>query len=233
MADYSFDVVSKVDMNVIAEAVSAAGKEISNRYDFKGTNSNIELNEKENELKLTSADEYKVAALRDVLFTRLAKRGVALKNLTQGKVEAALGGNAKQSIKIQQGIPSEKAKEISRYIKDCNSKWPPPFRGISCACRPNPKTNCRLRRPNCAKKILGWTCNLPITDRSIHEKNPFSLTGRRLLCSGLCRTGRSAELLPAPGFNARGTAAAPTALLLPLWRVKRNSGPPSTRKTTN
>ena len=79
MADYSFDVVSKVDMNVIAEAVSAAGKEISNRYDFKGTNSNIELNEKENELKLTSADEYKVAALRDVLFTRLAKRGVALK----------------------------------------------------------------------------------------------------------------------------------------------------------
>ena len=122
MADYSFDVVSKVDMNVIAEAVSAAGKEISNRYDFKGTNSNIELNEKENELKLTSADEYKVAALRDVLFTRLAKRGVALKNLTQGKVEAALGGNAKQSSKIQQGIPSEKAKEISRYIKDCKLK---------------------------------------------------------------------------------------------------------------
>ena len=122
MADYSFDVVSKVDMNVIAEAVSAAGKEIANRYDFKGTNSNIELNDKENELKLTSSDEYKVGALRDVLFTRLAKRGVALKNLTQGKVEAALGGNVKQSIKIQQGIPSEKAKEISRCIKDAKLK---------------------------------------------------------------------------------------------------------------
>ena len=78
MADYSFDVVSKVDLNIISEAVNAAGKEIANRYDFKGTNSTLELNEKDNELKLTSADEYKVAALRDVLFTRLAKRGVAL-----------------------------------------------------------------------------------------------------------------------------------------------------------
>lgn len=122
MADYSFDVVSKVDLNVISEAVTAADKEIANRYDFKGTNSSIELNQKDNELKLHSSDEYKVAALRDVLFTRLAKRGVALKNLTQGKVESALGGNAKQSIKIQQGIPSEKAKEISKYIKDAKLK---------------------------------------------------------------------------------------------------------------
>ena len=115
MADYSFDVVSKVDLNVIAEAVSAADKEIANRYDFKGTHSSIELNQKENELNLHSSDEYKVGALRDVLFTRLAKRGVALKNFTQGKVEAALGGTAKQSIKIQQGIPADKAKEISSF----------------------------------------------------------------------------------------------------------------------
>lgn len=122
MADYSFDVVSKVDLNVIAEAVSAAGKEIANRYDFKGTNSTIELSEKDNELHLRSSDEYKVSALRDVLFTRLAKRGVALKNLTQGKVESALGGNAKQSIKIQQGIPADKAKEISKTIKDAKLK---------------------------------------------------------------------------------------------------------------
>ena len=114
MADYSFDVVSKVDLNIISEAVNATGKEIANRYDFKGTNSTLELNEKDNELK--------VAALRDVLFTRLAKRGVALKNLTQGKVESALGGNAKQIIKIQQGIPSDKAKEISKYIKDAKLK---------------------------------------------------------------------------------------------------------------
>ena len=122
MADYSFDVVSKVDLNVIAEAVSVAGKEIANRYDFKGTNTSIELNEKDNELNLRSSDEYKVGALRDVLFTRLAKRGIALKNFNQGKVEAALGGNAKQSIKIQQGIPSDKAKEISKTIKDAKLK---------------------------------------------------------------------------------------------------------------
>lgn len=118
MADYSFDVVSKVDLNIISEAAAAADKEIGNRYDFKGTNSKIELNEKDNQLKLMSSDEYKVAALRDVLFTRLVKRGIALKNLTQEKVESALGGTAKQIIKIQQGIPADKAKEISKYIKD-------------------------------------------------------------------------------------------------------------------
>lgn len=129
MADYSFDVVSKVDLNIISEAVAAADKEIGNRYDFKGTNSSIELNEKDNEIKLMSSDEYKVAALRDVLFTRLAKRSIALKNLTAGKVESALGGTAKQTIKIQQGIPSEKAKEISKYIKDAKLKVSPSIQG--------------------------------------------------------------------------------------------------------
>ncbi len=122
MADFSFDVVSKVDVNVISEAVSAATKEITNRYDFKGTNSSLELNAKEGELKLASSDEYKVNTLRDILFTRLAKRGVALKNLIPQKIEAALGGNAKQLIKIQQGIPAEKAKEISKTIKEAKLK---------------------------------------------------------------------------------------------------------------
>ncbi len=118
MADYSFDVVSKVDLNVISEAVSAANKEITNRYDFKGTNSNIELNQKDNELKLASSDEYKVNTLRDIIFTRMAKRGVPLKNFLPQKIEAALGGNAKQTVKIQQGIPADKAKEITKVIKE-------------------------------------------------------------------------------------------------------------------
>ena len=123
MADYSFDVVSKVDLNIISEAVSAANKEITNRYDFKGTNSNIELNQKDNELKLSSSDEYKVNTLRDIIFTRMAKRGIALKNLIPQKIEAALGGgNAKQTVKIQQGIPSEKAKDITKTIKDAKMK---------------------------------------------------------------------------------------------------------------
>ncbi len=122
MADYSFDVVSKVDLNVISEAVSAANKEITNRYDFKGTNSSIELNQKDNELKLASSDEYKVNTLRDIIFTRMAKRGIALKNLQPQKIEAALGRNAKQTVKIQQGIPADKAKEITKAIKEAKLK---------------------------------------------------------------------------------------------------------------
>ena len=122
MADFSFDVVSKVDLNVISEAVSAANKEITNRYDFKGTNSSIELLQKESELKLASSDEYKVNTLRDIIFTRMAKRGIALKNLQPQKIEAALGGNAKQTVKIQQGIPADKAKEITQTIKDAKLK---------------------------------------------------------------------------------------------------------------
>ena len=108
-------------MNVIAEAVSAANKEITNRYDFKGTNSTIELNQKDNELKLGSSDEYKVNTLRDIIFTRIAKRGIPLKNMLPQKI-AALGGNAKQTVKIQQGIPSDKAKEITKAIKDAKLK---------------------------------------------------------------------------------------------------------------
>ena len=122
MADYSFDIVSKVDLNVIAEAVSAANKEITNRYDFKGTNSTLEMNQKDNELKLGSSDEYKVNTLRDIIFTRIAKRGIPLKNMQPQKIEAALGGNAKQTVKIQQGIPADKAKEISKTIKEAKLK---------------------------------------------------------------------------------------------------------------
>lgn len=122
MADYSFDIVSKVDLNIISEAVAAANKEITNRYDFKGTNSNIELNQKDNELKLASSDEYKVDTLRDIIFTRIAKRGIPLKNMAPQKIESALGGNAKQTVKIQQGIPADKAKEITKKIKDAKLK---------------------------------------------------------------------------------------------------------------
>ena len=122
MADYSFDIDSKVDLNVISEAVSAANKEITNRYDFKGNHSTIELNQKDYELHLGSSDEYKVNTLRDIIFTRIAKRGIPLKNMQPQKIESALGGNAKQTVKIQQGIPADKAKEISRAIKDAKLK---------------------------------------------------------------------------------------------------------------
>ncbi|MDR1124079.1 MAG: YajQ family cyclic di-GMP-binding protein [Elusimicrobiota bacterium] len=118
MADFSFDVVSKVDLNLIEEAIAVAKKEVANRYDFKDSGPDIQLLAKDNIIKLSCADEYKVKALYDVLLTRLSKRGVAVRNFTPQKIEAALGGAAKQDIKIQQGIPAEKAKEMVKLIKD-------------------------------------------------------------------------------------------------------------------
>lgn len=120
--DFSFDVVSKVDMNTIGECVQVALKEVTNRYDFRGTDSKIELLKKEFHIKLQSADEYKVTALLDILNMRMAKRGLPLKNFTPEKVEDALGGTAKMKLKITQGIPSDKAKEIVKAIKKTGMK---------------------------------------------------------------------------------------------------------------
>lgn len=123
--EFSFDVVSKVDMHAVEDAVNTANKELFNRYDFKGTNSSITLNRKENKLELASSDEYKIKALYDVLLTRLSKRGVPLKNMSPEKIESALSGTVKQVVKIQQGIPAEKAKEMVRLIKGSKLKVTP------------------------------------------------------------------------------------------------------------
>lgn len=125
MADFSFDIVSKVDLNLIEEAINVAKKEIANRYDFRDAKPSLELVQKENLIKLSCSDEYKVKALYDVLLTRLSKKGAALKNFQPQKIEAALGGSAKQEVKIQQGIPADKAKEIVRVIKDSKLKVSP------------------------------------------------------------------------------------------------------------
>jgi hypothetical protein len=122
MADFSFDIVSKVDLTLVEESINNALKEIVNRYDFKDTNSQIELNKKELTITLTSSDEYKIKSLYDVLITRMAKRNLPIKNLQPQKMENALGGRARQLIKIQQGIAQEKAKEIVKLIKDSKLK---------------------------------------------------------------------------------------------------------------
>ena len=121
-SDSSFDVVSKVNMQFVSEAVSAALKEVSTRYDFKDSGSNIEFDQKAGALTLQSADEFKLKALLDVVNTRLAKRGLPLKNFEPQKVETALGGTARQKVTIAQGIPSEKAKEIVAEIKKAGIK---------------------------------------------------------------------------------------------------------------
>ena len=120
--EFSFDVVSKVDMNLVEESINIAMKEVINRYDFKNSNSNIDLDKKENIIILITSDEYKIKTLYDILLTKMSKRNLPLKNFKPESIENSLGGQVKQIIKIQQGIPSEKVKEITKTIKDSKIK---------------------------------------------------------------------------------------------------------------
>jgi uncharacterized protein YajQ (UPF0234 family) len=120
MAESSFDVVSTVDLQEVKNAIGQAMKEITTRFDLKGTNSTIELTGEQ--IQLATADEFKLKAVRDVLEGRLVKRGVPLKALTWGTVEKALGGTARQKVDLQKGIPSEKAREIVKVIKGTKLK---------------------------------------------------------------------------------------------------------------
>jgi len=120
MAESSFDVTSKVDLQEVKNAIGQAMKEIETRYDLKGTGSRIELSGEE--IVLNSADEYKIKAVRDVLETRLVKRSVPLKALTYGTVEMALGQTARQKVSLQKGIPTEKAREIVKVVKGTKLK---------------------------------------------------------------------------------------------------------------
>ncbi|MFP5209004.1 MAG: YajQ family cyclic di-GMP-binding protein [Acidobacteriota bacterium] len=117
----SFDVVSKVDMQEVRNAIDQAMKEIHQRFDLKDSHSEIKL-EGSDTIQLASANEYKLEAVKDILGNKLVKRGVSLKNLTYGKVEPAAGQSVRQKVSLQQGIPTEKAKEIVRLIKDSKKK---------------------------------------------------------------------------------------------------------------
>src|SRR4030067_1628769 len=121
-AENSFDIVSKIDLQEVKNAIEQALKEVGQRFDFKGSKSDIRLDESATEISVTSDDEYKLKSLIDILQTKLIKRGISPKALTYGKVESGLGGTAKQKITLQQGIPSDKAKEIVRAIKDLKLK---------------------------------------------------------------------------------------------------------------
>jgi cyclic-di-GMP-binding protein len=124
-SEFSFDVVSKVDLHAVEDGYNTAVKELGQRYDFRGSAAKIEFDMKEPQFTLTCEDDMKMRALFDMLQTRLAKRGVPLKNLQAQKVEPALGGNLRQVIKIQQGIPSDKAKEMTAEIKKSGLKVQP------------------------------------------------------------------------------------------------------------
>lgn len=123
MADqFSFDVVSQVDMQEMKNAVDQTLKEIRQRFDFKNSKTELTLEEKDKKLTVVSDDEYKLKAVLEILKTKCVKRNVSLKALNYGKVEEALGGTVRQVITIQSGIPSEKAKEISKEIRDAKLK---------------------------------------------------------------------------------------------------------------
>lgn len=118
--DSSFDVVSQLDMQEMDNAVNQTKKEISQRYDFRGSTADIKLEEKS--VKLAAEDEYKLTAILDVLRQRMAKRELSLKCLKPGKVEPATKGTVRQTIDIEQGIGKEKAKEIIALIKNSKLK---------------------------------------------------------------------------------------------------------------
>ena len=120
MPDNSFDVVSKIDLQEVSNAIQQALKEIHTRFDLKDSKSNIELDK--DGIVLHSADEYKLKAVNDVLQQKLVKRGVPLKGLTYGAVDPAAGGTAKRRITMQQGIPIEKARDIVKAVKDSKKK---------------------------------------------------------------------------------------------------------------
>lgn len=123
MADeHSFDIVSKVDMQEVLNAVQQATKEMSQRFDFKGSKSSIDFSKEKAEITLVSDNEQKMKSVIDILQAKLVKRNISLKSLQYGKIEQAAGGTVRQVVKLQQGINQDKAKEIVKIIKDSKLK---------------------------------------------------------------------------------------------------------------
>ena len=122
MPDNSFDIVSKIEIPEVNNAIQQALKEINTRYDLKDSKSSIELKEKDNKILLASSDDFKLKAVIDILQSKLVKRNVPIKGLQFGTLVQGSTGTVRQEITLQQGIPMEKAKDIVRVIKDSKKK---------------------------------------------------------------------------------------------------------------
>jgi cyclic-di-GMP-binding protein len=114
----SFDITSCVDLQEVDNAVNQARKEVAQRYDFKGSRAAIELNRTDNTIVLTADDDFKMNALWEILQGRLVRRGVPTKNLTPGEIERAANDTVRRVVTLQQGIPSDAAREIVKFLKD-------------------------------------------------------------------------------------------------------------------
>ncbi|HMT09307.1 MAG TPA: YajQ family cyclic di-GMP-binding protein [Pyrinomonadaceae bacterium] len=123
----SFDIVSKTDYAELDNALNQTSKEISQRFDFKGSKAAVELKDKN--FIMTAEDETRLRNMNDILQTKLVKRGISIKALDYQKIEPAAGGTVRQLVKIQQGIPTDKAKEVVRFIKDNKYKVQPSIQG--------------------------------------------------------------------------------------------------------
>ena len=122
MPDNSFDVVSQIEMPEVSNAIQQAMKEITTRFDLKDSRSKIELNEKDKKLTLSSADDFKLKAVTEILQQKLVKRGVPIRNLTYGTIQPAAGSTVRQEVTLQSGIAIEKARDIVKKIKDSKLK---------------------------------------------------------------------------------------------------------------
>ncbi|HEY6392297.1 MAG TPA: YajQ family cyclic di-GMP-binding protein [Bryobacteraceae bacterium] len=122
MPDNTFDIVSKIDLAEVNNAIQQAMKEIVQRYDLKNSHSDIQLNEKDHKIVIASQDEFKLKAVNDVFEQKLVKRKVPLKGLTFGPIIPSAGSTVRQEITLQQGVPIEKAREIVKAIKDSKKK---------------------------------------------------------------------------------------------------------------
>ena len=118
----SFDVTSNVDLQEVDNALNQARKEVAQRYDFKGSKASIDFDAKESKLTLVADDELKLNALWEIVQTRLVRRNVPVRNLTRGTVVPSANSTVRQEITLQQGIPTEKAKDIVKYLKDAKKK---------------------------------------------------------------------------------------------------------------
>jgi uncharacterized protein YajQ (UPF0234 family) len=118
----SFDITSGVDLQEVDNAVNQARKEVAQRYDFKGARAAVDLDRTENTITLTADDDFKLNALWEILQGRMVRRGVPTKNLTPGEIERAANDTVRRVVSLQQGIPTEAAKEIVKFLKDRKMK---------------------------------------------------------------------------------------------------------------
>jgi hypothetical protein len=118
----SFDITSNVDLQEVDNALNQARKEVAQRYDFKGSKASIEFDAKESKLVLVADDDFKLNALWEVVHTRLVRRNVPTRNLSRGAVQPSANSTVRQEVALQQGIPTEKGRDIVRFLKDAKLK---------------------------------------------------------------------------------------------------------------